>query len=504
MSGKSRLIQQDFFCGNSASWRQTGYLLKRVKIMQQENRSKGRKWGILLATLVSAFTVILNSSLQNVALPYFMDLFDLSAIGAQWILTTFALSMLVTMTLTSYLGKRYGYKNIFLLGLIILLIGSALGSMAWNYFSVVAARALQGIGGGLIMPLSMVIIRQNFAKNEMGFAMGLWGFAGMVSPMIGPTIGGIILNYSTWRLLFLVNVPVTLLCILATLYYLKNQQRESGEKQAFDWAGFIWITVGLISLVVALEEFGQASGMYASIGLLVLSVAAFYLFAVSSLKKEQPILNLRILKNSVFSSSLLFVAYAASLVTTLSLTIPILVQEVMGLSPFVSGMTTFPHSLTIALFMTVGGKLMDKYGPKYPLYSGAILLIGISLFLTFLLDDLAYWGLIVCLMIFGMGNGLINTPSTTAALNSLDDSEERDGAAILNIARHVAKVFAIVLVSLMFDMRRSYYMARDMGISEAGMSAVQDIFLSIAVLFIVSMPVAWYINKKYRMPQGAP
>src|SRR5690625_1627243 len=147
------------------------------------------KWGVLFTTQVATFTVILNNSLLNVAIPYFMPLYELSAVQAQWIITGYALGMLITMTIAAYLGRKLGFKTVYAIGLIIFVSMSVFGAMAWDFPIIILARILQGLGGGLIMPLSIMLIFKYFEKEERGLAMGIWGISSMVAPAIGPTIG---------------------------------------------------------------------------------------------------------------------------------------------------------------------------------------------------------------------------------------------------------------------------------------------------------------------------
>lgn len=473
--------------------------MKLGETMPMKQRLSAAKWGILLLTLVSAFTVILNNSLLNVALPYFMEYYGLSAVKAQWIITVFSLGMLLTMTTTTYVSKKYGYKLVYAFGLSIFLLSSILGALSINFEMIIFARIFQGLGGGLLMPLSMILIFKHFNKRERGFATGIWGISAMVAPAIGPTVGGAILTFSSWQMLFLLNVPMTVLCLFITFYSIRTKAEREKEVERFDWVGFILLSSGLIILLLAIEQLLYPAHKLAPYMLFLLAGLCIWRFIAHSFKRDIPILNVKIFKNRIFSMCLAVIACSTMAMFAVVLIVPLLIQEVMGESPLLAGLIVLPHAIFVGLSMTIGGRLLDKRGPIIPLFTGISLLISVSFILSFTLSNLPLWVFLICLVFFGMGNGLINTPTVTTALNSLKDKNVSEGSSIISSFRQIIKVTSIVVISFIFEFRRGVYMLNSSDQYTSGLLAIKDCFTAVCIVFVLVIPCIMYISKKYRL-----
>ncbi len=160
------------------------------------------KWLVVMSVLFGTFTVILNNSMLNPTLPTFMDLFEADAVQVSWLLTIFMVSMGMTMPLTGYLGDRFGKKRIYIIGLVIFTAGSVMGALSVSLPMIIMSRFVQGTAGGLMMPIAMALIFNAFPKGERGTAVGIYGIAAMVAPAIGPTVGGVVIEYFEWPFCF--------------------------------------------------------------------------------------------------------------------------------------------------------------------------------------------------------------------------------------------------------------------------------------------------------------
>ncbi|GAK05991.1 LOW QUALITY PROTEIN: hypothetical protein JCM19037_4540 [Geomicrobium sp. JCM 19037] len=417
----------------------------------QPLQSNRNKWGVLIAALFAGFTVVLNNSLMNVALPHFMQLYTLTAVEGQWIITAFALGMTLVMPLTGYLSKRVGSKKIFLLGTLVFLVGSIAGPFSWDFTSMIGFRLVQGIGGGMIMPIGMMLIFKHFSKNERGFAMGIWGVAIMIAPTIGPTVGGIILEYSSWEMLYIMNVPTSLLSLVLAIYFLTKD--GDSERVSFDWLGFLLVSGGIIGLLVGVDalQSTQNGFVYFMIGL---GFALLIGFVLHELRTDEPLLDIRVLKNFIFTASLLLLANSTIAMFSVLLLIPILIQDIYGLSALYAGLLLFPQALSMGISMTIGGRILDKKGP-YPVIMTGVVLICIATFgIAYSLADLQPAFLIALLILHGFANGFVNTPVTTAGLNALPANHLPAGTALNNVSRQMMKVISVVLLSMLFEARR--------------------------------------------------
>ncbi|QQK79437.1 multidrug efflux MFS transporter [Salicibibacter cibi] len=452
------------------------------------------KWGVLIAALLGGFMVILNNSLMNVALPYFMDLFQITAVEGQWIVTAFALGMAIVMPLTSYLSKRFGPKKIFLLGTLIFFAGSLAGPFSWNFTSIIAFRLLQGFGGGLIMPLTMMLIFKHFPKNERGFALGIWGIAAMVAPTIGPTLGGVLLEFFSWEMLFYINVPTAFIAAGAALYFLQKDAEPTMLR--FDWRGFLFISFGLVTTMIGIDLLQSYSGELWVYGLIIAGVTGLVLFIWQELTSDEPLLNIRILKNAVFSGSLLVINFSVMAMFSVLLFVPILIQDIYGYSPLYAGFVLFPQAISMGIAMTIGGRVLDKKGPYIVIMTGVVVTTIATFAIGFSIGQVGIVMLIVFLVIQGIGNGLINTPASTAGLNALKEAHVPAGSAFNNVSRQLMKVICIVFLSIFFEYRRGMHVTQNEWIV-AGEQAVRDSYLLVASLLVASIILVFYLRKRW-------
>ncbi|MFH5181846.1 MFS transporter [Paenibacillus sp. TAB 01] len=221
-------------------------------------QSAANKWSVLTCVLLGSFTVILNNSMLNVSIPSFMKLFHIGASEAQWVITGFMLPMMIMMTISGYLSDVLGQKTAYIAGMLLFLAGSAFGAMAWSFHSIVGFRIVQGLGAGLVMPLGITIIFHNFPERERGLATGISGIASMAAPAVGPTLGGMVLQVSSWHTLFLLNIPTGVICLTATLFCLKG--RRLRVRVPFDRLGFAGIAVGMTCLMLGMNRLPQGLG----------------------------------------------------------------------------------------------------------------------------------------------------------------------------------------------------------------------------------------------------
>ncbi|QQK77798.1 DHA2 family efflux MFS transporter permease subunit [Salicibibacter cibarius] len=459
------------------------------KINKQVN-----KWGVLLSTVLSGFMVILNNSLMNVSLPFFMDMYQITAVEGQWIITAFSLGMVIVMTLSNYLRKRVGRKKIFLLGTFIFLLGSFFGSLAWDFASLIIFRFIQGLGGGLVMPLSMILIFEHFPKNERGLALGIWGVGATGAPTIGPTIGGILLEFFTWEMLFYINIPTALVAALAGIFFL--QKDEKSIKVHFDWIGFIYISLGLAFLMIGINFLQNQLYAISAYTIITLGVAALLLFIWQELRIDQPLLNIRILNNFVFSGSLVLISFNILAMFSILLLIPILIQDIYGLPPLYAGFILFPQALAMGLSMTIGGKILDKKGPYIVILLGVLITTVLTFVIGFSIGEISLGFLATLLALQGIGNGMINTPASTSGLNALNEEYVSSGSAFNNLSRQLMKVICVVFLSIFFEYRRALHLDSN-GWIEAGERAIQESYLFVAFFIATSIPLVLYLRKKW-------
>ncbi|WP_188207157.1 DHA2 family efflux MFS transporter permease subunit [Alkalibacillus aidingensis] len=449
------------------------------------------KWLVVLSVLFGTFTVILNNSMLNPVLPEFMYIFDSDAVGVSWILTIFMIAMGMTMPLTGYLGDRFGKKSVYIIGLCLFMTGSILGALSQTLSMVIIARAIQGIAGGLMMPNAMALIFNAFPKNERGFAVGIYGISVMIAPAIGPTIGGIIAEGFNWVFLFLVNIPFALLSLMFSIKYLKPTQANPDLK--FDFIGFIMVTIGVGSVLYVLGQ-GREIDAFMNFNNAVIFLVGFTMILVFiryELKKEQPLLNLRIFKIKTYRYSILVTSAASIGLFSALFLLPYLIQEAFEMGMVATGLVFLPSALASGLFMSIGGKLLDKKGPKVVIPTGLALLSAASLAFGFVELTTAFWVIIVINIVHGLGLGFGNMPATTAGMNSIPDHLVAQGSAMNNLIRQFASSLGIVFFSVYYEIRRGNMMLlNEMSTQEATLQALNEAFIIAAIIIALAIPAA--------------
>lgn len=453
------------------------------------------EWMILCSILLGTFTVILNNSSLNPAVPEFMNVFQSSASSTSWIITIFLLGMGMTMPLTGYLGDRFGKKRIYLLGLFLFILGSILGSLSWNLVSVICFRGLQGIAGGLMIPLSLAIMFDAFPKNERGRVTGIWGIAIMVAPAIGPTVGGLMIEWGSWQSLFWMNIPIGLIGLIIGLKYLP--QSVPDRKRTFDTSGFVTVTLGVGIILLTLGQIKHLADMmvWSNLVLMGVGIVLLILFVRLQLTKEQPLLYLRIFNIPTYALSVVVVSVQAIAMFATIFMVPLLVQNVYGYSAMMTGLVFLPSAIFTGIFVRIAGKHLDRKGPKM------IVLVGLSVtcittaMLGMLQLDSPLWVIFVLMMLRGVGLGLSNMPVTTAGLNAIPEPLVSQGSAMNNVIRRMTSSLGIVIISVYYEVRRTQLIGYGHSDAISTLQTINEGFWVLSIVILITIPAAFFMRQ---------
>ncbi|MEK1912287.1 MAG: DHA2 family efflux MFS transporter permease subunit [Pseudomonas chlororaphis] len=446
-----------------------------------------RAW-VVVNVLLGTMTVSLNNSSLNPALPAFMQAFAIGPLMATWIVAAFMTSMGMTMPLTSFLSQRLGRRRLYLWGVALFIGGSLLGALADSIALVIAARVVQGIASGLMIPLSLAIIFSVYAKDERGRVTGLWGAAVMLAPAVGPLCGSLLLEWFSWRSLFLMNVPIGVVALLMGLAVLPAS--EPAERKPFDLAGYLLIASGIGLLMIAISRLHHAAALAnpLNLGLLLVALLCLAAFVRLELRREAPLLNLRIFALRGYRLSVIIAVVQSVGMFECLVLLPLLVQTVLGYGAIWTGLALLCTAVFASLFGRMGGSALDRHGPRRVVSIG-LLLTGLSTLALGLLPANAAIGLVFALMMLrGAGLGLSYMPVTTAGLNALPEPMVTQGAAMNNISRRLVSSLGIVIASLWLEFRLV-----DGGVqAQAGLSsAISEVFVVTGLLILLALPCAW-------------
>ncbi|SMB89840.1 drug resistance transporter, EmrB/QacA subfamily [Thermanaeromonas toyohensis ToBE] len=432
----------------------------------EEAREKGKLgkspssfWALpVLVALIGPFMAILDSSIVNVAIPTIMRVFNTDTATVEWVVTIYMLSLGVVVPLSGWMGDRLGLKRLYILSLAIFTLGSFLCAFSFNIYSLIAARVIQAVGGGMIMPTTMAMIYRMVPRERFGSAMGVFGIAILVAPAIGPTLGGYLVEYVDWRWIFTINLPVGLLGILLSLFFLP--EFPGIPIGHLDIGGAVTSGTGLFCLLLALSK-GNDWGWRQenTVLLLYTSAVCLGLFVYLELTQENPLLDLRVFRYPTFTLANLMV-----ILTTISLFagvfyVPLFLQTVKGLGAMETGLLMMPAALTSGLLMPITGRLYDRVGPK-PLCLAGLLLLAYTTYQFHNLDivtstnSIKFW-----LVLRSIGMSMAMMPAQTAALAVIPVELVGRASAITNIINRVSGSFGIAVLTAILTNRQALHSA---------------------------------------------
>lgn len=415
-------------------------------------------WGAVLILVIGAFMSILDSSIVNVALPRMMAVFGASTDEIQWVLTGYLLASGVVIPLTAYFCERFGCRRMYIIALVVFTLGSAFCGLAWNTDSMIIARVIQAIGGGMLIPISMAMIFFIVPQEKTGIALGVWGIAAVMGPAIGPTLGGYLVDNFGWPWIFTVNIPVGIIAILLSLFFLTETPLKKDLKP--DLLGAILIVVACFSLLLALSE-GQDKGWTSQyiVTLLLVAGFAYLLFAWWESSIPNPLIPMQLFRNPVMLASFLSLAVITILLFAVVFVIPIYAQNLLGYSPMETGILMLPMALATGVLMPVSGKIFDKYGAFHLGLLGILILSGFTYHLRLLSLETGYHELQALLALRAVGFGLAMMPLSNAGMLTVPEHLVNSASAAMNLVRQVAGSLGVACTTYIITERQAYHAA---------------------------------------------
>jgi EmrB/QacA subfamily drug resistance transporter len=402
-----------------------------------------RGWVIPLGILIiGMFMSVLDTSIVNIAIPKMQTALNASVDHIEWVVTGYTLVLGVIVPLTGWLGLRLGLTRLYVISMLGFAVGSALCGLAWNLSSMIAFRVLQAIPGGVLPVVTMTLLYQMVPRDKIGTAMGLYGLGVVVAPAIGPTLGGALVEYFNWRLIFLINVPVGVVGTILAVMVLPQIRPTKWPK--LDILGFFTIAYALFALLLAFSE-GEDWGWtgYRVLGLFVTSALSLALFVIIENEVDNPLIDLRVFRSFAFCLSLTLLGITITGLFSALYFLPQFLQQVQGLQELDSGLVLLPGALVLVALMPLAGRLYDMIGPRYPAVIGLLVLaLGSYLLAHITVDtprgDIEWW-----LAVRNFGVGLCMMPIITAGTSALPGALTSAGSSVNNIMQRLASSVAI-------------------------------------------------------------
>jgi EmrB/QacA subfamily drug resistance transporter len=408
--------------------------------------TRAQRLTVLVICSMSLLIVGLDATIVNVALPAIRRSLHASLSGLQWTIDAYTLVIASLLMLAGSTADRVGRKRTFQTGLTVFSLGSLLCALAPNLQLLIAFRALQAVGGSMMNPVAMSIIRNVFEDpRERAQAIGVWGAMFGLSIALGPIVGGALVDSVGWRSVFLVNVPVGLIAIGLTAIYVPESRAPSARR--LDPVGQVLVIAALASLTYAIIEAPRRGwGAAEIVVLLVVAVSCFAGLIRYELRRHQPLLEMRFFASAPFSgaSVIALAAFAAQggflFLNTLYL------QDVRGLSPFHAGLYLLPMAVMLLICAPLSGRMVGRGHARWPMVGGGIALIASALMLTRLEAHTAPAYLLGAYVLFGLGMGQLNPPITNTAVSGMPPSQAGVAASVASTSRQVGVTLGVAAI----------------------------------------------------------
>ncbi len=408
------------------------------------------KWVTLAIVGIGVFMATLDSSIVNISLPAIAQRFGVPLNGVvEWVVIAYLLAVATVLLTLGRLADMIGHKPIWMAGLVLFTIGSALCGAAPSLGALVGFRAFQGLGGAMIMAISPALLTAAFPPEERGRALGLNAVIVALGVSTGPTLGGLLTQSFTWRAIFYVNLPIGIAGVIATA--LELRRRSSRNTGRFDPAGAVLLAVALGGLTLGLS-FGQAWGWGSArvISVLALGVAALVALILVEQRVKEPILDLSLFRNRLFAAANVSLVLSFLALFSVSFLMPFYLEELRGLSTLHAGLMLTPLPLTLAFVAPISGSLADRIGTRW-LASVGLALGCIALVLMATLGAVTpLWRVAGMLVLTGVGQGMFQSPNNSALMGAAPRNRQGVAAGMLATGRVVGQSISVALTGAIF------------------------------------------------------
>ena len=470
------------------------------------------RWLLLLAVLVGTMASIMSSTVVNVAIPGLSHQFSLGQERAQWVTSGFMVAMTVSMLTTPWLLSRFGYRATYSGCMWLLLAGGLVGGFAHNFPLVLAARVAEGLAAGVVQPIPAIIIMRAFQPHEQGRAIGMFTMGVVLAPAMGPSIGGVLVDWFGWRSIFFMVAPF---CI-ASLWLARRYVPTTGpggvvpsRSESLDWVGLLIGTVGTLSLLDGLVSLRTEPAAHAG-GLLVLALVCFGVFIWWQGRRarlgQAPLMNLRLFSWRPFAmGSLVAMIYGTALFGSTYL-LPVYMQMGLGLSASSVGTVLLPAGLVLALAIAAVSPWADRL-PANSLVSMGLAILALSFALMVTVGPSGNMWLLVTYSIIGrIGLGFILPSLNLGAMRGLEKDLISQGSSVINFVRMLGGAVGVSLCGIVLEWRLGVYGVSLSGGSthpETRLAAYNEVFLMLAILCTLAMLAARHLGSHGGANSGA-
>ena len=463
-------------------------------------RSFDPRWLPLAVTTIGSFMSILDTQIINIALPNILTHFDASLSSGQLVITAYVMALAVVIPLSGFLGERLGMKRLYMFTLTCFVAGSALCGLAWDVHSLVFFRILQGLGGGMLQPLGMALVFTMITPLERPRFIALLGIPTLLAPLIGPSLGGYIVEYASWRMIFLINVPIGIIDIFLAYQLLKETPRRSELK--LDTLGFILAAIAFPSLLLGLSR-GSDLGWTSWFVLTLFGVGAMalVLFVIRELNHRDPMLRIRLFALPMFRLSLFTQWLGIFSIFGLNIVIPLYLQRVHGMSPAHAGQVLLPMGFVAFTTMNLAGRLYNRLGPR-PIVVTGLSVLALTTFGWSRVDaDTSTLLLMILVCGRGLGMGMFGQILQVVSYNSIPSDQVSRATSLVNVCQRISTAFATATLTTVLIVGLSFTNAPEGTSIAAGdapvdamVQAFRYAFYVMTAISIAGIAMGWFLR----------
>jgi EmrB/QacA subfamily drug resistance transporter len=487
-------------------WHHERYIALTQQDIMAEPINPRVKWLVMASVGMGIFLSTIDGSIVNVALPTLTTALRTEFAAVQWVVLAYLLTLATLILSMGRLGDMLGKKPVYTIGFLIFTLGSVLCGLSTTIHGLITFRVLQAVGASMLTALGTAILTETFPASERGMALGISGALVSVGIVVGPTLGGLILEVLSWHWIFFVNLPIGIIGIIMVMRFVPNIKPEGRERFDFPGAGTLFIA--LISLLLALS-IGQRAGFgdVRVLSLLAVSATFFPIFIIVEIKSSDPMIDMRLFRNRLFSVNLVTAILSFICTAGLTLLIPFFLEGVMGFNPAKIGLLMAIVPVCMGVLAPIAGSLSDRFGTRPMTVIGlAFLLLGFTAVAGVRMED----SLLVYLLRFipiGLGLGIFNSPNNSAIMGSAPRQRLGVASGLLAITRILGQITGIAVLGTIWALRVSAYAGTlpaagpTAAVPSDQVAGLQDTIGLAAVLVLVAFGLAFWALWTERSPR---